>query len=177
MNKTIYFKLKNFWCANSHIITSMGTENFEIKSFCETCFNDWKACNFTTPLLKICKDINKNSEFDYFIELFSMIKNNETFKSAYEEMCGELFQYGAKPQYIVSLIAFSLQLDSHMQKMCTWYQTEMLISLITTILQKMEFVPSNFVYNNNKTWREYCYDSLLILVPVFFFCYYCYKSQ
>ena len=107
-----------------------------------------------------------------------MVKDEETFKSTYEKMCRELFQYGAKPQYIVSLIAFSLQLDSHMQqKMCTWYQTEMLISLITSALQKMEFVPNNFVYNNTKTWKEYCYDSLLILVPIFFFYYYCYKSQ
>ena len=53
--------------------------------------------NFSTSLLKICKDINENSEFDYFIELFSMVKEEETFKSAYEKMCRELFQYGAKP--------------------------------------------------------------------------------
>ena len=155
----------------------MATENLEIRSFCETCFNDWKVCNFNTPLLKICKDINENySEFNSFIELFGMVKDNETFKSAYEEMCRELFQYGAKSEYIVSLIAFSLQLDWYMRKMCIWYQTEMLIALINTILQKLEFVPRDFVYTNDKTWKDYCYDSLLVFVPLFFFCYYCFKS-
>ena len=69
INKTIYFQLKTVWYTKSDIIRSMNTKNLEIKSFCERCLNDWKTCNFTTPLLKICRDINKNSAFDSFIKL------------------------------------------------------------------------------------------------------------
>ena len=86
-------------------------------------------------------------------------------------MCDELFQYGAKPQYIVTLIAFSLQLDSPMRSLHTWYQTEMLIDLLHNALQKVDFNPHNFT--KNKTWKNYFYDALLILVPTFFLFYFC----
>ena len=87
-------------------------------------------------------------------------------------MCIELFQYDAKPQYIIALIAFSLQLDVRMQ--ATWYQTDILIDLLHDNLQKINFDPCNLPWRDN-TWKDYCYNAFLILVPTLFFCYYCSK--
>ena len=55
----------------------------EIKQFCSTCFDDWNNNEFTSPLLKICKEIVENYTFDSFTELFSSIKSSTTFKCAY----------------------------------------------------------------------------------------------
>jgi len=124
----------------------------EIKKFCITCFTDWKNDNFTSSLMQMCKEICECYDFHSITELFyTTTTSNETFKCAYQLMCDKLFQqFGAKPQYILTLIAFSLQLDVRMQPLCSWYQTDLLINLLHNVLQKVDFNPRNLPWNNRR---------------------------
>ena len=153
----------------------MGVDIMMIKKFCTACFSDWKNNNFTSPLLIMLKEvISKNPTFNSSIELFCMITNIEEFTCTFQLICNDLFQYGGKPQYIVTLIAFCLQLDVHMQSLYSWYQTDMLIDLLCDVLQKIDFNPCTLSSWNN-IWRQYYYYTILVFVSTIFLCYYCSK--
>ena len=79
----------------------------------------------------------------------------ETFSYCLQAIADELFETREKTYpYVMMLLAFSLKLDEYC-KQYDWYNTELLIQSLVSILDKISFYPPN----------KYC----VILYPKFFF--------
>ena len=79
----------------------------------------------------------------------------ETFSYCLQAIADELFETREKTYpYVMMLLAFSLKLDEYC-KQYDWYNTELLIQSLVSILDKISFHPPN----------KYC----VILYPKFFF--------
>ena len=82
----------------------------------------------------------------------------ETFSYCLQAIADELFETREKTYpYVMMLLAFSLKLDEYC-KQYDWYNTELLIQSLVSILDKISFYPPN----------KYC----VILYPKFFSYYY-----
>ena len=97
-------------------------------------------------------------EYQEFLPQITIQLKEETFSFCIQAIANELFEARKTTYpYVMSLLAFSLKLDEYC-KQYDWYNTELLIQSLVSILDKISFYPPN----------KYC----VILYPKFFSYYY-----
>ena len=94
-------------------------------------------------------------EYQEFMPKITIQLKKETFSSCIQAIADELFETRKTTYpYVISLLAFSSKLDEYC-KQYDWYNTELLIQSLVSILDEISFYPPN----------KYC----VILYPKFFF--------
>ena len=79
-------------------------------------------------------------------------------------MCDHLFLQKSTSSYAIALITYSLELDKQMlRKHTDWYTTDLLIDIVDTNLQKINF---NVEIVNQELRTNYWLNIYLTIVPI-----------
>ena len=146
------------------LASSMPTSYTNVYEYLTNFFMDWHAGNYNTTTLNTCRDIINNKKLSG-IDLQSLNPTEQTLDLMYENICKELFRYQYKTEYVITLLAFSIQLERQLEKQ-NWYTTEKLVETLTKQLLKTDFDPNTM--DNSKF---FC-SSYLINIPALFLSYF-----
>ena len=107
----------------------MTTRKENIHSYLINFFIDFNDGKDTTRCLRICRQIVDGRELSK-INIQSYYITKETLDSTIKSICEELSHYQCKTEYIITLLAFSIELDKHLQGK-SWYHISKLINIST----------------------------------------------
>ena len=141
-------------------VDDMSISYKNIYEYLTNFFLDWYAGKENTNCLKTCREIIGNKELSK-IDVHSLKPTEQTLDLIYENICEELFRYKYKREYVIALLAFSINLDSYLVKE-SWYTTERLVGVLSEQLVRTEFDPATM--NDSK----FHYSSYLMNVPALF---------
>jgi len=145
----------------------MTTCKENIHSYLTNFFIDFNAGKDSTRCLKICRQIVDGKKLSK-INIQSYYITKETLDSTIKSICEELFHYQCKKEYIITLLAFSIELDKHLKEK-SWYHISKLINILTLQLERIEFDPRTMLDEFNYSW-------FLILLPVLLLLFYLFKK-
>ena len=111
----------------------------DIYQFLVGFFEDWTEGK-TSNYIEVCRIIQK--DYISVIDFDSLDINDNTLISSLEGICGKLFRYEYKLEYVLVLLAFVIKLDTRLKEK-DWYSTENLLEVISNQLYKTEFNPIN----------------------------------
>ena len=141
--------------------------------FLQDFFADWKSGNFSTYILKSCSRIISRKQLSS-INISALNFNALTFEESIQSVCKEIFQYTYKLEYVISLLAFTIEVDNHLENE-SWYATERLISVLAMELTNTPFDADKF-YNDNDNddddGDESNYPMILLVIPTLFMMYF-----
>ena len=148
--------------------SSMTAREKSIYEFLTNFFLYWRAGKESSWCLKTCRRIISKKEMSA-INIQSLQLTEQSFDSTYQGICEEVFRYKYKKEYVISLLAFSIELDRHLEKE-SWYTTDRLVSTLTNQLGKTEFEPSTMKDDSECHW-----SSFLINLPALFLAHFLQK--
>ena len=106
-------------------------------------FIDFNNGKDTTRCLKVCRQIVDGKKLSK-INIQSFYVTEETLDSTIKSICKELIHYQCKKEYIITLLAFSIELDKHLQGE-SWCHISNLINILTLQLERVEFDPRTMI--------------------------------
>ena len=148
--------MMDHWC----LVGSMSSSYTSVYEYLTNFFIDWHAGKDNTSTLNVCRDIINNKELSS-IDVQSLNPTEQTLDIMYEHICKELFRYQYKSEYVITLLAFSIQLERQLESK-NWYTTERLVETLTKQLLKTDFDPTSM--DNSK----FHYSSYLMNIPALF---------
>lgn len=157
-----------------------------IEDFVIQFFKDWETATPATTnlLVHTCQQFIKEKKKLYAIasDSFRHVTAGN-FKGSFHAMCMELFaNNNVKDEYVVSLLAFCIELNIYMQDHI-WYNTpKILITSMIDALEQVHFNPVAFNWNRTMEGRqeemmliENIVTSFVIIVPSLLFFYFLLK--
>ena len=133
-----------------------------IEKFCFEFFKDLKCDNLASHCSRICIRLTKNKTLQS-IDLNALnIGSVNNLNIALQQICETLFKVGKKDEYVLSILAFTILLDAHLEKE-EWYNNEILITSLVNVLEKIDFKPQTFQRNVNTVDRVI--GAALIILP------------
>ena len=146
----------------------------KVEDFVIQFFKDWESgviASQQQQLVYTCQKIMRQSKLvdhDYFKHI-----DHENFKPCFHTMCMELFKNGVADEYVISLLAFCIEVNVYMQNHHhIWYTSRQLITPLIGVLEQMKFDPIQF--NLNQTERDFFVKiatSFVIIIPSLLFFY------
>ena len=98
-----------------------------IEKFCFEFFKDLKCDNLASRCSRICIRLTKNKTLQS-IDLNALnIGSVSNLNIALQQICETLFKVGKKDEYVLSILAFTILLDAHLENE-EWYNNEILIT-------------------------------------------------
>ena len=141
-----------------------------IEDFCIKFFkNYWENDCSIDPLVHSCHLLIKEKRLIMITKSLSTYSTEENFNTSFRTMCGELFKDSiVKNEYIVSLLAFCIELDTCLQEH-VWYSPTILIKVLVNALEDVQFNPLTFSWNRLDLIDTIITSFILIIPPLLFF--------
>ena len=144
-----------------------------IEDFCIRFFKDWEnstttdnARNITTSdvlLQQTCQLLIEEKRLYTTTKDLAIHLTMANFTTSFKAMCRELFRYGTKDEYVVSLLAFCITLDTCMREHI-WYTPKLLITSLIDALEDAYFNPLDFHWQRDQ-YQSAEDNNLSILTP------------
>ena len=152
------------------------------EDFCIQFFKDWEtdrdvgadSTSNSKLLVHICRHIIKEEKLckvvkdlpNYYLTLCN-------FNAKFQTMCTLLFKEGTRDEYVVSLLAFCIELHKEMQDCATpWYNWKLLITSLADALERANFNPRTFNYDQSgSALLQSIITSFIAIVPSLLFFY------
>ena len=152
----------------------------DIEDFCIRFFKDWEiqrdasiTTNTSNFLVNICQQVVKEQKgFEEIMKTLPTSLTLNNFNDKFQAMCNALFENGTgvRDVYVVSLLAFSTGLHREMQGY-EWYNWKLLFTSLTYALEKVNFNPRVFDYNQSSASLQSIFTSFIIIIPPLLFFY------
>ena len=136
----------------------------DIYEFLTNFFIDFSTGKDTSRCLRTCRHILERKELPE-VDIQSLQITERTLDFAIQNICEELFRYQYKVEYVITLLAFSIELDRCLESE-SWYSTERLVEALAKQLIKTDFEPTTMGGDS-----EFHFSRLLMNVPALFLAY------
>ena len=134
-----------------------------IEDFCTMFFKKYWE-NDSKILIHACRSIIKEKRLVAITDVLSRELTIENFNDSFQSMCMELFKNNeVRDEYVVSLLAFCIELDSTLQD-CAWYSLSLLITALVDALEEADFLPVSFNWNQ-KDLLSSVTASFIVIIP------------
>lgn len=150
-----------------------------IEDFCIQFFKDYEMSydgGATTKnlLVYICKELLGGEQKIHAVmrDTFKHV-TMKNFNRSFQDMCTELFKDGGggvvvKDEYVISLLAFCIELGDYMARH-TWYTPKLLIIALINALEKAHFDPRTFNSENSDLISRILTPFIVIVPSLLFF--------
>ena len=155
-----------------------------IEDFCIQFFIDWETATATASSTKLlvytCQQIINEKKLHTITKDVSIHLTMNNFDASFQIMCMELFKSDSssitKDEYVVSLLAFCIELNTCLQQEededHAWYTPRLLITSLIDALEDVDFNPLTFNWGQSET--DLMIDSIatsfiIIIIPLLFF--------
>lgn len=144
-----------------------------IEDFVIRFFKDWENADTTKLLVYACQQIIKEKKLNVITNDSFRDVTVRNFKVSFRTMCDELFgTNNVKDEYVVSLLAFCIELDACMKDQLIWYTPKLLITSLIDALERVHFNPATFNWNRSEgELIETIVTSFVIIIPSLLFFY------
>lgn len=144
-----------------------------IEDFVIRFFKDWENADTTKLLVYACQQIIKEKKLNVITNDSFRDVTVRNFKVSFRTMCDELFDTNnVKDEYVVSLLAFCIELDACMKDQLIWYTPKLLITSLIDALERVHFNPATFNWNRSEgELIETIVTSFVIIIPSLLFFY------
>ena len=145
-----------------------------IEDFCINVFKDYWN-NGTTPISRACHQLIDEGRLCSITETISTSITLDSFESTFQAMGSELFANGiVKEEYVISLLAFSIKLDTYLHNYM-WYSSLLLITALVKTLEEACFDPLSFKWNQIEDTINVIITSFIVIVPCLLFSFFLFK--
>ena len=147
-----------------------------IEDFVIQFFKDWENAATTKLIVYVCQQLIIKEKKLYTITNDSFRHVTlVNFKVSFQAMCDELFgnNNNVKDEYVVSLLAFCIELDACMRDRLIEYTPKLLITSLIDALERVNFNPVTFNWNRQTGGEliENILTSFLFIIPSLLFFY------
>ena len=146
-----------------------------IEDFCIQFFKDlemsYDGGGATTKnlLVYICKELVREQKLHAVMRDTFKHVTMKNFNRSFQDMCTELFKDSVKDEYVISLLAFCIELGDYM-KAHTWYTPKLLLIALINALEKAHFDPRTF-NSENADLISRILTPFIVIVPSLLFFY------
>ena len=135
-----------------------------ITKFLQEFFRNWKSGNHITSLLRTCRSIIRRKRLSS-INIGTLNFTSATFETSLQKVCQEVFKYNYKLEYVITLLAFTIEVDERLERE-SWYATGRLISVLASEL-------ANTPFDIKRVYiEESSYSMFLLIIPTLFLIYF-----